>query len=214
MSKWFLWLTEGCVPWACDTQGTDLWLCAWGCHARVCHNTPEQEPGSTCKHLSHLHPHMCRTQSRPQLSLPWFLYLFQHSLPISFTPISSSQSQFPFFQLFTMVKEEQDEVKSCVILLAPSSNAKRTYCFSLGSSTVVNQILIKIIELLPKRGWKNLLVSTQPVRGSGNGCKVFRLCPSFPAYLGFPILGWHISNTHALCCVAPQKFHCHVREHK
>lgn len=32
--------------------------------------------------------------------------------------------------------------------------------------------------------------------------------PGFPTYLGFAVLGWHISHAHALCSMAPQKFHC------
>lgn len=28
------------------------------------------------------------------------------------------------------------------------------------------------------------------------------------AHLCFAILGWHVANTHALCCVAPQELHC------
>lgn len=80
--------------------------------------------------------------------------------PISFTHISSSQSHFPLFQLFTMDKEEWDRKKNVFLIFpASSSKHKKIGCFSLGSLPVLNQILIKIKELLPKSSSKNLYVS-------------------------------------------------------
>ena len=81
--------------------------------------------------------------------------------PSALLPFSLPNPQFLLFQLFTMDEEEQDENKGggWCFLISPalSSKAKKIGCFSLGSLTVLNQILIKITELLPHRCWRKYI---------------------------------------------------------
>lgn len=188
-------------------------LCPRGHHARACQNTPEHEPGRTCKHISYLCPHTCRMQSRHSafFALVSFIYsntpckITQSCRPISFTPIFSSQSHLPLFQLFTMDKEERDGKKNVFLILpASSSKHKKTGRFSLGSLPVLNQILVKIIDCCPKEAENIYVYQLSLLEVYTMAVWFTGYVPVFPLTLAFP--SWaDMYPTHMLSVVWLQR---------
>lgn len=146
----------------------------------ACQSKPAQEAWRICKHVGHS-AFMCRMLSRCST--------FSASVSFMYPNTLQNHSALSFQQLVSHRFSSQSPVSSFPIIhngwrttrwegegfflisAVQSSKAKENRCFSLGSLTVLNQILIKIIELVPKIGWTKSFVSTWPGRGSCNAIR-------------------------------------------